>query len=250
MSYQSSNKFLLVDGVLALTMGPESSQQYHSTLWRLRDPRALSECMAYNGLFIMPADTGIACSAPTISINGKNYRVLDYAHITLGQTSRVLSQGVYRPKCPVSTAAQQEGLAPPIFFTIGGHVGIRLEEAARKRTDVLDQSGFPAPLRNKTTGYLCIHWPGYQIHDAQVELKDSKRQSITFGKLAQRVANFVDTFIGNPQRGAVPDLTSRRDDVWQPWPQANTHIRSCITLLGVAHVSTGHWQVLLSIDEA
>lgn len=138
-------------------MGPRSSQIYHSTLWRLETPHVLSACMAYRGLFIIPADNGIAKSAPMLNVDGRNYRIVDYVHTTLGQASRVLRQGIYRPNCPASTAAQLEGLSPPIFFTIGGRLGIELLDAARKRTDTLDNSNFPAPLRNKTTGYLCIH---------------------------------------------------------------------------------------------
>lgn len=37
-------------------------------------------------------------------------------------------------------------------------------------------------------------------------MKDSKGQSITVSKLAQRVANFIDTFIGDPR--VCPDTGS------------------------------------------
>ncbi|VDB83171.1 unnamed protein product [Peniophora sp. CBMAI 1063] len=249
MSCQNSSPYIFVDGILALTMGPDSAQVYHSTLWRLGDPQVLStQCRVYNGLFIIPCAAGVASSAPRITLAGHDYHIVDYIHTALGRTSRVLCQGVYRPKT-VSTASQREGLLAPIFFTVGGRLGITLEDAARKNTNILDNAVFHAPMRNKSTGYLCIHWPGYQLHDAQVELKDSKRQPITIGKLAQRVANFIDTFVGDREKGAVEDRNSRSDDLWQ-WPQVTPYIRSRITLLGVAHVSTGHWQVLVSISGA
>lgn len=148
-------QFLLVDGVLALTMGPEFSQAYHSKVWPLLHPQALSACAGCNGVFIIPADTS-SNSASTIILSGRRYHIIDYAYTTLGQMSRVLQQGVYCPKA-ISMASEREGLLPPVFFTIGGRLGIPLLEAARKKTDILDNHNFPAPLRNKTTGYLCIH---------------------------------------------------------------------------------------------
>lgn len=154
LTYRSKNKFLLVDGVLSLTIGPESSQK----LWQLIGPQAIYACRPYNDMFIAPAEV-IPSSTPVLTLGGKEYHIIDYIHTTPKQTSRVLCQGVYRPKptATPSTASLREGLSPPIFFTIGGRVGIKLEVAARKTTDVLDRANFPAQLRNKTTGYLCIH---------------------------------------------------------------------------------------------
>lgn len=221
----SNYNHLLVDGYISYTFQPEKAKTFFDLLIQQDSSRT-----------------------PVASYGDYSYRIqvaggliiLDFA---VDRKGTVVPQEMWRP----SQSGDQQRyvtsspkLLPVFFLNTRGFVGLEMGHAYASSLSGLVNAAETAPLGGLTTTHLCLKWPGYPEYKKQIEIKDTHGLSITIGRLAERIARFVDRFIEHHSNGGT---------IVHPWMVGPGRItKDHMYIIGLVQVSAGTWMPLLQLN--
>ncbi|KAI9459044.1 hypothetical protein F5148DRAFT_312916 [Russula earlei] len=161
-------------------------------------------------------------------------------------TSHVVPQKMLTPQNQPDWRPYLEhtNLRMPIFFVQhNGLIGLPLPRATVGDTETLRCADNVAPLGGGHFTQIRISWPGYELWERQIYLKDLTRfrNDITLRHFAKLVARIVDRFLTH---AAV--TVPIRDLSWRVGVGGIT--RDDVIIVGVVQVSTAGWMPILQIS--
>ncbi|KZV67890.1 hypothetical protein PENSPDRAFT_754594 [Peniophora sp. CONT] len=131
----------------------------------------------------------------------------------------------------------------PIFFVRNdGGIGITVADASAGNSASLLGSTRAVNVGGRTSVHLRIQWPGYKEWRRQFQTRDetAARSVITLDRFIRHVGRSLDRFL-EAMSSEIPDGFPQ----WRIGPNAIG--RQDITIVGVAHVSSGSWMPILQL---
>jgi len=139
---------------------------------------------------------------------------------------------------------EQAHLRMPVFFIQNnGVIGLPLPRATVGDTAGLRNADVAAPLGGGHSTQIRIAWPGYDIWERQIQIRDQTRHrnQITLERFAKLVAGVVDRFLTHATSIATHDPN---------WRVGMGGInRNHVNIVGTVQVSAGGWMPILQISD-
>ncbi|KZV60907.1 hypothetical protein PENSPDRAFT_759744 [Peniophora sp. CONT] len=227
---------------------PETFRAFVQSCYREEHHRPYIPCIPNAVAFYARPDLQPAHSAHTyLSFSGKAWYILD---VTASDLSRIVPLGVYVPyhkMAPGRTATVLDSIEPIALWVVGND-GLGIPVGLKGDVKALLHGDKPFTHANgctRTTVLVKVKWPGYNIWEAQIRMKNESRpeDSYTFRRLVNQVKIKIRKFISDRA-----DVESRNPH-WAVGEVPGRLSAEDIILLAIVVVSQGAVMPILKVRD-
>ncbi|KAH9967209.1 hypothetical protein BC827DRAFT_574340 [Russula dissimulans] len=233
------------DGFLARMFGQQDATLLIESLLKMnaRDVRLVEKVPGWQNALMVQRPSSPDSRADTMA-NSRPTWPLDFIP---SPTCRIIPQKIWTPpdQSDWCRNVEQANLCMPIFFVQNnGVIGLPLPRATMRDTmSTLRDADRTAPLGGGHFTKILIAWPGYDLWERQIHIRDLTRfrNEITSRRFARLVAGVVDRFLTHAAETPGYDLN------WRVGEKGIT--RNDVIIVGAVQVSAAGWMPVMQIAD-